>query len=178
MNLGFKYKSFSEDHTVQQSQPVPAPAYDPSKPVALVVSSAHGAEISDFLPTYEILARSGHYNVFAVAPERKTLPLIGSAGDGGILDFMPQYSFAEYDSIIGRAPDLIAVPFFPGYTAERDAEVLHWLRTHASPQTTVLGICIGTIVVADSGLLDGHFATTNTHTFELGAERTGCSLDS
>jgi transcriptional regulator GlxA family with amidase domain len=74
---------------------------------------------------------------------------------------MPHFSYAEYESQIGRDPDLIVIPGIPGYTPQRDAAMLDWIRGHTGPNTTVLGICIGGIVLADTGLLDGHTATTN-----------------
>jgi transcriptional regulator GlxA family with amidase domain len=143
----------------------PAPTHDPRRPVAVVLSSAFGAEITDFLPPYEILARSGHFQVYAIAPERKPLPLVNSAMKATSLDFVPHYSFDEYAKAVGRAPDVIAVPWFPEYTPARDAAVLEWIREHAGPNTTLLTICAGTEILADTGLLDGRTATTNVAWF-------------
>jgi AraC family transcriptional regulator, transcriptional activator FtrA len=148
------------------SQPLPAaPAHDPSKMTAVVLSSSYGAEITDFLPPYEILASSGAFNVYALAPERKVLPLVNSNMQATTLDFVPHYSFQEYAAAVGRAPDLIAVPWFPAYTAERDAAVLDWIRANAGPNTKLLTICAGTEILADTGLMAGRTATTNTGWF-------------
>src|SRR5579859_5348208 len=57
-------------------------------------------------------------------------------------------------------------PLSRGYTPERDAAVVDWIRGHAGPGTTVLGICDGTTIVADTGLLDGHSFTTNLGGFD------------
>jgi transcriptional regulator GlxA family with amidase domain len=148
------------------SQSLPAtPSHDPGKRTAVILSSAFGAEITDFLPPYEILARSGAFNVYALAPERKPVRLVNSNMQTTSLDFVPHFSFAEYDAIVGQAPDLIAIPWFPEYTPERDAAVLRWIRAHAGPNTTLLTICAGTEILADTGLLNGHSATTNTAWF-------------
>ena len=159
------------------SEPLAAPAYagalpalptpDPSKKIAVVLSGPLGSEIGDTLEAYEILARSGVYNVYSIAPERTVLSLQPGASIGGSsLDFVPHFSFAEYDAQIGRAPDLIAVPWFDGgYSAQRDAAELDWIRGHFGPNTTILGICVGTAIVADTGLLDGRTATGNTNWF-------------
>ena len=142
--------------------PLPAlPTPDPTKKIAVVLSSAHGAEITDTLPPFEILADSGAFNVYSVAPERTVLPLISGSNKATNLDFLPHFSFAEYDSQIGHDPDLIVIPWMPGYTPERDAVVLDWIRNHAGPRTTVLSICIGGSILADTGLLDGRTATDN-----------------
>src|SRR5579864_6539455 len=158
-------------------QPFEAPAYtgvlpspptpDPTKKIAVVVSSAYGSEITDTLPPFEILARSGAFNVYSVAPERAVLPLtpgpvIGATG----LDFVPHFSFKDYDAVIGTPPDLIVVPALTGYTPERDAAVLDWIRGHFGPRTTLLAICDGIMAVADTRLLDGHTFTTNPGDFD------------
>ncbi|MBV9170367.1 MAG: DJ-1/PfpI family protein [Chloroflexi bacterium] len=139
----------------------PLPVPDPSKKLAVVVSSAQGAEITDTLPNFEILADSGAFNVYSVAPERTLLPLVSQTLRPSGLDFFPHFSYAEYESQIGRDPDLIVIPGMPGYTRERDAAMIDWIRAHAGPNTTVLGICIGGIVLADTGLVNGHTTTTN-----------------
>jgi transcriptional regulator GlxA family with amidase domain len=93
------------------------------------------------------------------------LPIVSQTLRPTSLDFLPHFSYAEYESQIGRDPDLIVIPGMPGYSPERDAAVVNWIRAHAGPRTTVLGICIGGIVLADTGLLDGHTATTNAGVF-------------
>jgi transcriptional regulator GlxA family with amidase domain len=145
------------------SGPIPAPTYDPSKRVAVFVSGSESVEITDTLPNFEVLARSGAFNVYIVAPERKVLSFMNSGPslDSG-LDFIPSFSFAEYDATIGRDPDVIAIPAQSG---SRDA-VIGWIRAHAGPRTTLLGICVGSQVLADTGLLDGHAATQNTQRFD------------
>ena len=143
--------------------PLPAlPTPDPTKKIAVVLSSSHGSEITDTLPAFEILADSGAFNVYSVAPERTVLPLISGSNKPTNLDFIPHFSFAEYESQIGHDPDLIVIPWMPGYTPERDAVVLDWIRNHAGPQTTMLSICVGGNILADTGLLRGHTATDNT----------------
>jgi transcriptional regulator GlxA family with amidase domain len=154
------------------SQALPAlAAHDPSKKTAVVLSSAYGAEINDFLPPYEILARSGAFQVYAVAPERKVLPLVNSNMAATSLDFIPHFSFDEYARVVGKAPDVIAIPWFPAYTAERDSALLDWIRANAGPQTTIVTICAGTEILADTGLLAGRTATTNTGWFGKLTER-------
>jgi transcriptional regulator GlxA family with amidase domain len=163
-NIGSKWTSAPEaEQAPSLGAPLPAlPVPDPSKKIAVVLSSAHGAEITDTLPNFEILADSGAFNVYSVAPERTVLPLISGSSRATTLDFIPHFSYAEYESQIGRDPDLIVIPGMPGYTPGRDAAMLDWIRGHAGPNTTVLSICIGGIILADTGLLDGHGATNNT----------------
>jgi putative intracellular protease/amidase len=162
-NLGSKWSTQADPAQVPAiAAPLPAlPVPDPNKKLAVVLSSAYGSEITDTLPSFEILADSGAFNVYSVAPERTVLPLVSETLRPTGLDFIPHFSYAQYAAQIGRDPDLIVIPGMPGYTPERDAAMVDWIRTHAGPNTTVLGICIGGIVLADTGLLDGHTATTN-----------------
>src|SRR5262249_2308981 len=91
------------------------PTPDPAKKIAVVLSGPRGAEINDTMDAFEILSRSGVYNVYSVAPQRAVLPLLPGPTLGGTsVDFVPHFSFAEYDALIGRAPDLIAIPWFDG----------------------------------------------------------------
>ena len=139
---------------------------DPARKTAVVLSSAFGAEITDMLPTFDILATSGAFNVYTVAPERTVLPLTNSMSNATGLDFIPDLSYADYESQIAKAPDLIAIPYLPNYSLERDRAVVDWIRAHFGPNTTILTICAGTEVLADTGLLEGRAATTNTGWFE------------
>ena len=162
-NVGSKYTAAPQlTEAPSLAAPLPAlPTADPNKKLAVILSSGHGAEITDTLPPFEILADSGAFNVYSVAPERTVLPLISGANKATNLDFIPHFSYAEYESWIGHDPDLIVIPWMPGYTSERDAVVLDWIRNHAGPHTTVLSICIGGTILADTGLLHGHTATDN-----------------
>ncbi len=142
-----------------------APQHDRAKKTVVVLASTHGAEITDFLPTYEILARSRSFNTYVLAPDRVVIPLVNANMAATSLDVVPHYSFAEYEVSVGVTPDLIAIPWFPDYTPERDAAVLEWVRANAGPETILLSICAGTEILADTGLLDGRIATTNVGWF-------------
>ena len=51
------------------------PAHDPAKKTAVVVAGNQLTEVSDLLAPYEVLAASGEFNVYVVAPERKASPV-------------------------------------------------------------------------------------------------------
>src|SRR5437867_3530689 len=92
VNLGIKMAgSVPSSKNSAYTGAIPTPTYDPAKKIAVVVASYSGAEITDALPTFEILARSRAFNVYIVAPERKVLPFVASAGGGADtgLDFVP-----------------------------------------------------------------------------------------
>ena len=50
---------------------------------------ALGAEVSDVLAPYEILAATDRFNVYTVGPERRPVPLTGG------LDLVPDLTFDE-----------------------------------------------------------------------------------
>jgi putative intracellular protease/amidase len=132
----------------------------------VIVTSNSGTEITDSLPPYEILAASGIFNVYFVAPERRVSPIdsaLALPGFGRVpagLDILPHYGFAEYDRVVGHDPDLIVIPFLPRFDPVTDRPILDWIRAHAGPRTTLLTICAGTRVLAETGLLDGRAATS------------------
>lgn len=135
----------------------PVPAHDPGKPTAVIVVGDRGANVSDALAPYDVLATSGAFNVYTVAPRRRALPLLGG------LDLVPDLSFAELAGRLGgAAPDVTVVPEMPA--SDGDAAVTSWLRETASGGL-VLGVCTGARLVADAGLLTGRDATS--HWFRL-----------
>ena len=151
-----------------QQFPAP-PTHDPAKKTAVVVAGNQLTEVSDLLGPYEVLAASGEFNVYVVGPERKASPVnaLPVYLCCAWVDLVPHYSFAEYDATFG-APDLIVVPAIPLATpGNADGAVLQWLRTRPGAHTVVLSICAGAKVVADSGILAGHSATSQALTLPL-----------
>ncbi|MGW3965165.1 DJ-1/PfpI family protein [Amycolatopsis sp. NPDC005003] len=140
-------------------RPVPAatPApHDPAKPTAVVVAGDRGAVVSDALAPYEILAATGRFNVYTVAPHRDPKPLTGG------LDLVPDFDFAGLAARLGsRAPDLVVVPAFPDVGEPSTEPVLAWLREQAARGSKLLSVCNGGAVLASAGLLDGRPATAH-----------------
>jgi AraC family transcriptional regulator, transcriptional activator FtrA len=144
--------------------PAPPP-HDVGKRTAVVIAANSGTEGSDFLAPYAVLATSGAFNVYAVAPERQITHLFpGSPLLRGV-DVVPHYSFSQYDTTIGNDPDLIVIPFLPFQNAPEYQTIMTWIRAHAGPRTILLSICAGAKNLADTGLLAGRSATTHHYTF-------------
>ncbi|MEU6798948.1 DJ-1/PfpI family protein [Nonomuraea wenchangensis] len=145
----------------QYSQPerttatVTPSAYDPGKPTAVVVVGNSGANIADALVSYEILAVTGKFNVYTVAPDRRPLPLLGG------LDLVPDFSFAQLEQVMsGSAPDVTVVPAMPDSDASDRTMVTAWIRDTAS-KGLLLSVCAGAQLVAEAGLLDGRDAASH-----------------
>jgi putative intracellular protease/amidase len=141
------------------------PTHDAGKRTAVVIAANSGAEGSDFLAPYEVLARSGAFNLYAIAPERRITHLFSSGPILRGVDFVPHYSFAEYDAAIGSDPDLIVIPYLPFAEAPEYQTIMAWIRAHAGPRTILLSVCAGAKNLADTGLLAGRSATTHHYVF-------------
>ncbi|HEY8473305.1 MAG TPA: DJ-1/PfpI family protein [Natronosporangium sp.] len=129
-------------------------SHDPERPTAVVVIGGTGANVADALAPYEVLATTGAFNVYTVAPERRLVPLLGR------LDLLPDLSFAELDRLLGGAPpDITIVPEIPS-EPDSDAAVAGWLRDTASGGL-VVGVCRGARLLAAAGLLTGRPATSH-----------------
>ena len=151
--------AFGALHSPGPDRPVPAaapPVHDPAKPTAVVVVGDRGAVVSEALAPYELLAATGRFTVYAVAPEREPKPLTGG------LDLMPDLSFDDLAALLGpKAPDLVVVPALPDVGEPSTEPVKSWLRTQAAHGAKLLGVCNGGGVLASTGLLDGRPATAH-----------------
>ena len=83
---------------------VAAPAHDPGKPTAVIVLGSEGANAADVLPPYEVLAETGAFNLYTIAPQRQPVPLTGG------LDLVPDLSFEQLDRRLPAGPEVIVVP--------------------------------------------------------------------
>jgi hypothetical protein len=76
----------------------PAPVHDPQRPTAVAVLGSEGANAADVLAPYEVLAATGAFNVYTVAPQRQPVPLTGN------LDLVPDLSFGQLDQRLPTGP--------------------------------------------------------------------------
>ncbi|QQQ80243.1 DJ-1/PfpI family protein [Saccharothrix sp. 6-C] len=131
-------------------------AHDPAKPTAVVVVGDRGAVVSDTLAPYEVLATTGAFNVYAVAPSARPAPLTGG------LDLVPDLTFAGLADLLGgAAPDVVVVPAMPDVGESTSKPVTDWLAGQAAGGALLLGVCNGSGVLASAGLLDGRDATAH-----------------
>jgi putative intracellular protease/amidase len=138
----------------ERTVPAAAPVrHDPAKPTAVVVVGALGAEVSDTLVPYEILAATGRFNVYTVAAQRRAVPLTGG------LDLVPDLTFDELADL--TAPALVVVPALPDVGEPTTAPVTDWLRAQAERGAQLLSICNGAGVLASAGLLHGRPAAAH-----------------
>ncbi len=127
------------------------PAPDSERRVALLVLGGRGTEVFDLLAPAEILAASGHFEVFTVARDLEPKPLTGG------IAIVPDFT-------LDQAPraDLIVIP---AVRDPEEPELIAWLRARAASSTQFLSVCEGARLAGSAGLIDGRRVTT--HFFAL-----------
>jgi putative intracellular protease/amidase len=145
-----------------QSSPPPAegtlPSSHPSSAGPIVVAVAlgrSGTDAADALAPYEVFAKSGKFSVYTVAATHAPVPLNGG------LHAVPTYDFADVASGAARKPDLVVVPAVNDPNGEQESELRAWIVHQSQTGARILGICAGSRVLAATGLLDGHRATSH-----------------
>jgi transcriptional regulator GlxA family with amidase domain len=80
-----------------------------------------------------------------------------------------------YNSVAGDDGALLAVlipPSIDGFSAaQTPASLMQWLRDQHALGATLGGVCVGSLLLAESGLLDGRSATTHWTSAKAFAER-------
>ena len=134
------------------------PSYEPrpgrDRPVVAVIAHHRGAEVTDFVIPYGILAASDAAEVIAVGTRAGPVPMFPA------LTLEPQMTTAEFDARYPDGADYLIVPavHHPGAP-----ELVDWLRAQAERGATIVGVCDGVVVLARAGLLDGRRATAHWH---------------
>lgn len=137
------------------------PASIPSAPlgggrvVVAVVLGSSGTDAADALGPYDVFARSDRFSVYTVAASRAPLRL-----DGG-LTVRPTFSFADVASGRAADPDVVVVPAVDDPSGRSEADLRQWVVDQARRGAQILGVCAGARVLAASGVLDGHRATSH-----------------
>jgi putative intracellular protease/amidase len=145
-------------HTRPPTAEGPIPVGRPSSNgpiVVAVVLGRSGTDDADALAPYEVFARSAKFSVYTVAASHAPATMNGG------LHAVPTYDFADVASGAARKPDLVVVPAVNDPFGEQEAELRTWLVDQAHTGARILGICAGSRVLAATGILDGHRATSH-----------------
>ena len=123
--------------------------------VVAVVLGASGTVGSDALAPYEVFATSPRFAVYTVAATPAPAPTQGGP------DIVPMYTFS--DTATGRAPrpDVVVVPAVNKPGSTKEAPLRAWVADQAKGGALILGVCYGSGVLAEAGLLDGRTATSH-----------------
>lgn len=122
------------------------------RPLIAIVGINDMTETTDYLMPYGILARADIADVLTLATRSGPVALYPA------LKVQPHATIAEFDAAHPDGADYVIVP---AMTHEDDAMAMRWIRSQAGKGAIVIGVCVGAMVVANTGLLDGRQATTH-----------------
>lgn len=122
------------------------------KPIVAVLAVNEGTEMTDFLLPHAVLQRSGVVDVHAVATQRGRVHLYPA------LEVEVAEDIASFDQANPAGADYVIVP---AMSNENDPAATGWLQQQAKKGARIIGVCVGTVVVANAGLLDGRRFVTH-----------------
>ena len=126
------------------------PRFGRSRPVVAVIGQNKYTELTDYVIPYAVLARAGVAEVLALATQPGPIQMFPA------LAIEPQATAAEFDA---RFPDGADYVIVPAVHDSADPVLLSWIKAQAGKGATVVGVCDGVLVLANTGLLQGHRAT-------------------
>ncbi|WP_375304602.1 DJ-1/PfpI family protein [Bradyrhizobium sp. A11] len=122
------------------------------RPLIAIVGINDMTETTDYLMPYGILARADVADVLTLATQPGPVALYPA------LKVQPHATIAAFDAAHPDGADYVIVP---AMSREDDAVALQWIKSQAGKGATIIGVCVGAKVVANTGLLDGRKATTH-----------------
>jgi putative intracellular protease/amidase len=127
------------------------------RPVIAVVARNEGTETTDFLLTHAVLQRADIADVHAVAPRSGPVSLYPA------LQVQVTQDLASFDQAYPNGADYVIVPAMsePAMDAANGGAILSWLKRQSAHGARIIGICAGSLVVANAGLLDQRRFTTH-----------------
>lgn len=137
-----------------QNQP-PRPAPPHGKFVVALVLGQSGSDTGDVFAPYEVLASSPNFFVYTVAATSSPAPVDGA------MSIVPSYTFADVAAGVAAAPSVIVVPAVNSPAGPSEAPARDFIAQQYSAGARVLGICAGSRLLAASGILAGHHATSH-----------------
>ncbi|MBD8735374.1 DJ-1/PfpI family protein [Sphingomonas sp. CFBP 13706] len=127
------------------------PRFGRSKPLVAIVGLNEGTIISDFCIPFGVMARSGVAEVVSVSVTPGPVKMQP-------LTFQLQTTVDAFDE---RHPEGADYIFVPAVENDSDPGLLKWIKAQAGKGCTVISICYGAMAVANTGLFDGHRATSH-----------------
>ena len=138
-----------------------------ARPVVAVIGFNRGTELTDYVIPYAVLQRSGAVDTFAVAMEPGPMTMRPA------MRLQPDLDVRGFDARFPTGADYVIVP---AVVRPDDAQLLAWISAQYAKGATIVSICDGALVVANTGMLNGHRATahwaTESHRREMYPEVT------
>jgi transcriptional regulator GlxA family with amidase domain len=122
------------------------------RPVIAVIGINDATETTDYVMPTGILRRADVADVLMVATGPGPVKLYPA------LTVEPDTTVAEFDASHPDGADYVIVP---AMIRDDDPAAVQWIRAQASKGATVIGVCVGAMVVASAGLLDNRRGTAH-----------------
>lgn len=123
-----------------------------ARPVIAIIADNDGTELADFVVPYGILSASGVAEVVTVSTR------IGDVIMRPALKLRAEVTMDGFDREFEQGADYVIVP---AIFDSNDPALLAWITDQARKGSTIVSICNGAEVVANTGLMDGHRATAH-----------------
>ena len=123
-----------------------------TRPVIAIVGENSGTEVTDFLIPYGVLKQSNAADVLAISTQASPLTLRPA------LTIQPDATVTVFDQRYPDGADYVIVPAVNKIAAPT---LIAWITAQAAKGATIVSICDGALVVANTGLMDGHKATAH-----------------
>ena len=128
------------------------PRFGRPRPVIAIIGENSGTELADFVIPYGVLARSGAAQVITVATQAGPIKMTPA------LTVQPDTTVTQFDRQFPDGADYVIVP---AVRKSSDPALLAWITAQAARGATVISICDGAVVVANTGLMKGRRATAH-----------------
>jgi putative intracellular protease/amidase len=128
------------------------PRFGRSRPVIAVVGENSATELTDFVIPYGVLSSAGDAEVLALS----TYP--GIIKMRPALQVQPDATLGDFDAKYPQGADYVIVP---AVVNQNDPTLLSWIKAQATKGATIVSICDGALVVANTGLMKGRAATAH-----------------
>ncbi|WP_454884875.1 DJ-1/PfpI family protein [Sphingomonas oryzagri] len=142
----------SETTSVDEHIATYRPRFERTRPVIAVIGENSGTELTDYVVPYGILRQADVGDVLAIAIDAAPMTMRPA------LRVQPQASAAQFDA---RYPDGADYVVVPAVVHQQDPALLAWIKSQAAKGATLVSICDGALVLANSGLMNGHRATAH-----------------
>lgn len=142
----------------KQTIPRYEPRFGRTRPLIAVVGDNDATELTDYVVPYGMLVESGAADVVALSTRRGPIRMIPA------LRFEAQATLAEFETRYPEGADYVIVPNI--YDGAKNGVILDWVRRQSKQGATIVGICDGVPVLANTGLLEGRRATGHWRTID------------
>jgi putative intracellular protease/amidase len=138
------------------------PRFGRTRPVIAVVGANSATELADFVVPFSVLSRAQNSDVLTVAMKPGLMKMRPA------LQIQPHATVQQFDARYPQGADYVIVPAVGNSS---DPALLSWIKEQAAKGSSIVSICDGALVVANTGVMKGHRATAHWATEGLRREK-------